>query len=89
MKYLPITLLATLSASLLMALIFAPTLGAYIGRPGTADADRSGGDDRDRPRLWERGPQSWFSRPLTMRGREARMCWPRFWAMPSIQMLTI
>ncbi|MEO1191789.1 MAG: efflux RND transporter permease subunit [Pseudomonadota bacterium] len=32
MKYLPITLLATLSASLLMALIFVPTLGAAIGK---------------------------------------------------------
>ncbi len=39
MVYLPITLIATLSASLLMALIFVPTLGAYIGRPGTADPD--------------------------------------------------
>ena len=38
MKFLPITLLATLSASLLMALIFVPTLGAFIGRPGAADA---------------------------------------------------
>jgi multidrug efflux pump len=32
MKYLPITLLATLSASLLMALIFVPTLGKYLGK---------------------------------------------------------
>ncbi|MBN2752244.1 MAG: efflux RND transporter permease subunit, partial [Rhodospirillaceae bacterium] len=39
MKYLPITLLMTLSASLLMALIFVPTLGALIGRPGAADPD--------------------------------------------------
>jgi len=38
MKYLPITLVATLSASLMMALIFVPTLGAYIGKPGVADA---------------------------------------------------
>jgi multidrug efflux pump len=38
MKYLPITLVATLSASLLMALVFVPTLGAIFGRPGgTAD----------------------------------------------------
>jgi len=36
MKYLPITLLATLSASLLMALIFVPTLGSFFGRPGGA-----------------------------------------------------
>ncbi len=32
MKYLPITLLATLAASLLMALIFVPTLGGIMGR---------------------------------------------------------
>ncbi|WP_142847842.1 efflux RND transporter permease subunit [Telmatospirillum sp. J64-1] len=37
MKYLPITLLATLTASLLMALIFVPTLGAVFGKAGTAD----------------------------------------------------
>ncbi len=37
MKYLPITLLATLSASLAMALVFVPTLGALFGRPGGAD----------------------------------------------------
>ena len=34
MKYLPITLVATLTASLLMALIFVPTLGAILGRAG-------------------------------------------------------
>jgi multidrug efflux pump len=49
MKYLPITLLATLTASLAMALVFVPTLGAYIGRPGTADAKTmkslAGGDE--------------------------------------------
>jgi len=39
MKYLPITLLATLSASLLMAMVFVPALGAYFGRPGTADPE--------------------------------------------------
>lgn len=33
MKYLPITLIATLSASLLMALVFVPTYGSYFGRP--------------------------------------------------------
>lgn len=32
MKYLPITLLATLSASLFMALIFVPTLGELVGK---------------------------------------------------------
>ncbi len=34
MKYLPITLLATLTASLFMALIFVPTLGSVFGRAG-------------------------------------------------------
>ncbi|WP_455374407.1 efflux RND transporter permease subunit [Limibacillus halophilus] len=38
MKYLPITLMATLTASLAMALLFIPTLGAVIGK-----ASRSGG----------------------------------------------
>ncbi|MFP6736795.1 MAG: efflux RND transporter permease subunit [Rhodospirillales bacterium] len=38
MKFLPITLIATLAASLLMALIFVPTLGALFGKPGTLDA---------------------------------------------------
>lgn len=37
MKFLPITLIATLLASLLMALIFVPTLGALFGKPGTVD----------------------------------------------------
>jgi multidrug efflux pump len=36
MKFLPITLIATLSASLLMALIFVPTLGALLGSPSGA-----------------------------------------------------
>ena len=34
MKYLPITLIAVLAASLVMALIFVPTLGAMFGRTG-------------------------------------------------------
>ncbi len=33
MKFLPMTVLMTLSASLLMALIFVPTVGALIGKP--------------------------------------------------------
>jgi multidrug efflux pump len=37
MKFLPITLIATLVASLAMALIFVPTLGAQIGKPGAVD----------------------------------------------------
>ncbi|MDF2096030.1 efflux RND transporter permease subunit [Aquibaculum arenosum] len=34
MKFLPITLLATLTASLFMALIFVPTLGSLVGKSG-------------------------------------------------------
>jgi multidrug efflux pump len=40
MKFLPLTLIATLSASLVMALIFVPTLGSVFGKPGgTADPE--------------------------------------------------
>ena len=35
MKYMPITLIAVLSASLLMALLYVPTLGGIFGRPGS------------------------------------------------------
>jgi multidrug efflux pump len=41
MKFLPITLVATLSASLAMALIFVPTLGSIFGSPGGAADPRS------------------------------------------------
>jgi multidrug efflux pump len=37
MKYMPITLIAVLSASLLMALVFVPTIGALIGKAGATD----------------------------------------------------
>src|SRR5581483_12255161 len=46
MKYLPITLIATLSASLVSAMIFTPTLGALIGKPHNVERDaapREGG----------------------------------------------
>ncbi len=39
MKYLPITLIAVLSASLIMALLFVPTLGSLFGRSGAASAE--------------------------------------------------
>jgi multidrug efflux pump len=39
MKYLPITLIATLSASLVVALFFTPTLGALLGRAATVPQD--------------------------------------------------
>jgi multidrug efflux pump len=39
MMYLPLTLIATLSASLVAALIFTPTLGALIGKPHEVQHD--------------------------------------------------
>ncbi len=39
MKYLPITLTATLMASLLMALVFVPTIGALVGTASTTDPE--------------------------------------------------
>lgn len=39
MKFLPITLIAVLSASLLMALVFVPTLGSIFGAPGAVDEE--------------------------------------------------
>ncbi len=39
MKYLPITLIATLSASLIVALVFTPTLGALLGRASPVPVD--------------------------------------------------
>jgi multidrug efflux pump len=39
MKYLPITLIAVLAASLIMALIFVPTLGSLFGRTGATTAE--------------------------------------------------
>jgi multidrug efflux pump len=47
MKYLPITLIATLSASLAVALFFTPTLGALLGKAAPVPHD---------DRIKERGP---------------------------------
>src|SRR5437660_2994824 len=44
MKYLPITLIATLSASLAVALFFTPTLGALLGRAAAVPHDESAKD---------------------------------------------
>jgi multidrug efflux pump len=48
MKYLPITLLITLSASLMMALIFVPTIGSLLGRREVQQVSR-GSEDSDDP----------------------------------------
>ena len=44
MKYLPITLIATLSASLAVALFFTPTLGALLGKAARAPHEQHAGD---------------------------------------------
>ncbi|MGP8307514.1 efflux RND transporter permease subunit [Vibrio sp. YIC-376] len=38
MKYLPLTLIATLAASLMMALLFVPVIGGIIGKPQSIDS---------------------------------------------------
>jgi multidrug efflux pump len=43
MKYMPITLIATLSASMLYALIFVPTIGAMFGKKPPAEAEHKDG----------------------------------------------
>lgn len=53
MSYLPLTLIFTLIGSLLMALIFLPTLGAAIGKPGEGNAElmeHLAGDKGDDPK---------------------------------------
>lgn len=44
MKYMPITLIATLSASLVVALFFTPTLGALFGRAASVPHDERAND---------------------------------------------
>jgi len=44
MKYMPITLIATLSASLVVALVFTPTLGALLGRAAPVPHDDRAAD---------------------------------------------
>jgi multidrug efflux pump len=39
MKYLPITLIATLAGSLVVALIFVPTMGALVGKSGSSNTE--------------------------------------------------
>ena len=41
MKFLPITLIATLTASLAIALVFVPTLGSLVGKSGATDREKA------------------------------------------------
>jgi multidrug efflux pump len=59
MKYLPITLIATLAASLIYALFFVPALGALIGRP----APQRDGDALARKGLYMRSVALALRRP--------------------------
>ena len=54
MRYLPITLLATLTASLLMALVFVPNIGALIGKTPLTSAGDLGAIDDERQDILER-----------------------------------
>src|SRR6187397_2903282 len=51
MKYLPITLIATLSASLAVALFFTPTLGALLGKASDKPREEGARDDGPYMRL--------------------------------------
>ncbi|MDB5592270.1 efflux RND transporter permease subunit, partial [Enterovirga sp.] len=70
MKYLPLTLIATLSASLVVALFFTPTLGALLGRANAGPVH----DDR----MSDRGPymrvvKAALARPLAVLALAAAM----------------
>jgi multidrug efflux pump len=68
MKYLPITLIATLSASLVVALFFTPTLGALLGRAATTPHDEGAKKDG----LYMRAVRGVLRRPgLTLIGAAA------------------
>ena len=64
MKYLPITLIATLSASLVVALIFTPTLGALLGKAAPIPHDE---------RVADRGPYMRIVR-LALRNPGTTLC---------------
>jgi multidrug efflux pump len=75
MKYLPITLIATLSASLAVALFFTPTLGALVGKAHAASAAAQGKEEASQ-QLKESGPylglvRTVLRRPATTLGLAA------------------
>ncbi len=63
MMYMPITLIATLSASLIVALFFTPTLGALLGRAAPIHDDSMKDDG-----LYMRAVRFTVGRPLMMLG---------------------
>ena len=67
MKFLPITLIATLTASLAMALIFVPTVGSHIGRASSTSpevrAALAAGEHGDLDAI--KGATGWYVRMLS------------------------
>ncbi len=67
MKFLPITLIATLTASLAMALIFVPTVGSHIGRANSTSpevlAALAAGEHGDLDAI--KGATGWYVRMLS------------------------
>lgn len=64
MYYLPLTLIATLTASLLMALVFLPTIGALIGKPQNKDPEAKSEDMSVDELLKLKGPSGMYVRVL-------------------------
>lgn len=65
MKYLPITLVAVLSASLAMALIFVPNLGAFFGKSIASDKVRAQAQAADGDLSQLKGPAGSYVRLLS------------------------
>jgi multidrug efflux pump len=65
MKYLPITLIATLSASLAVALFFTPTLGALLGKAASAHEVQASEASRHKDGLYMRTVRLAIRRPGT------------------------
>jgi multidrug efflux pump len=72
MKYLPITLIATLSASLAVALFFTPTLGALLGKASRADEPGSGRVSGARTVKLPRWPLAWLASAATPHDERAK-----------------
>ena len=73
MRYLPVTVFAVLTGSLLYALVFGPVLGSLFGRAGSRDASSVETlrqlEDGDPRRL--KSPTGWYARLLTLSTRYA------------------
>lgn len=88
MKFLPITLIATLTASLAMALIFVPVLGSLFGKSGQLGADTleglDGTKDFDPQEL--KGLAGWYARRLQ---KVIRHPWRQLFAIAALGIVLI